>query len=483
MEEAVYARQSIEKLDSLSIESQIEQCRRYTQGEPQVFQDKGFSGKNTNRPAFQQLMDAVKAGQISKIYVYRLDRFSRSIVDFGQIWKILEDHNVQFQSVTEQFDTASPMGRAMLNIIMTFAQLERETTAERVRDNYNHRFSLGAWPGGPAPFGYRLTKITDSSGHTVSSLAPNEQAQVIETIFQAYSQEEASLGSVARLLNSSGIPGAKRETWDSVALSRILHSPIYVQAGEDVYWWYLSKGMQIVQPVEAFDGLHACNIMGRRDRSRGKYQDLKDQKLSIANHTGIVPTDLWLRCQEKLERNSQLCRDHAGKYSWLTGLMKCAVCGYAIKINYIGGKFYLICSGRSNVSVCHERIKVDLRELEEAIATQIQSMLQQCPAEDFYESDSPSSSEIQKIEQRIERLVQVLAESDSVSTSYILKEIERCHKEKEELIEKIQQERHRRIPIRLDFCSLTFDEKKAVAAEFIDRILLHNDNVTIKWRV
>ena len=93
-------------------------------------------------------MEAVEAGQVSKIIVYRLDRFSRSIADFSQIWTQLEQHNVEFQSVTENFDT-SPMGRAMLNIVLVFAQLERETTAERVRDNYQHRFGfrfLARWP-------------------------------------------------------------------------------------------------------------------------------------------------------------------------------------------------------------------------------------------------------------------------------------------------------------------------------------------------
>lgn len=84
-------------------------------------------------------MEAVEAGRVKKIVVYRLDRFSRSLADFSQIWELLRKNDVEFLSVNEQFDTSSPMGRAMLNIVMTFAQLERETTAERVRDNYHHR--------------------------------------------------------------------------------------------------------------------------------------------------------------------------------------------------------------------------------------------------------------------------------------------------------------------------------------------------------
>ena len=481
--EAIYARQSVDKLDSLSIESQIEQCKKFSSGDVEVYHDKGFSGKNTNRPAFQRLMEDVEAGEISKIYVYRLDRFSRSIADFGQVWKTLERCSVQFQSVTEQFDTSSPMGRAMLNIIMTFAQLERETTAERVRDNYRHRFSLGAWPGGPAPFGFSLTKVQDSSGRKVSALAANEQASIIRDIFSAYAEDGATLGSVAKLLNQKGIPAAKRKTWDNVALSRILHNPTYVRATEDVYWWYLSKGMSIQLPPEAFDGIHGCNIIGRRDRSRGKYQDLKDQLLTVSNHEGIIPTELWLRCQEKLEKNAQLHRANAGKYSWLTGLMKCKACGYAIKINRTDEKDYLVCSGRSNLSACSERIRVDLRELENAVAAQIQAMLCSCPAEEIYDDDSGTNQALLQMDQKINRLVSVMAESDDAPKAYILKEIQRLDREKTQLIQQLKSSHKRPTQVQLDWAKLSFDEKKHVASEFIDRILLHDDEATVIWKV
>ena len=164
--EAIYARQSVDKKDSLSVEGQIDLCRKFVGEEAVVYEDRGFSGKNIRRPAFLELMQAVESGQIQKICVYRLDRFSRSIADFSRIWETLEQNGVEFVSVTENFDTSSPMGRAMLNIVLVFAQLERETIAERVRDNYRHRFVLGAWPGGPAPYGFDLTKIDENGRRT-----------------------------------------------------------------------------------------------------------------------------------------------------------------------------------------------------------------------------------------------------------------------------------------------------------------------------
>ncbi len=308
--DAIYARQSIDKKGSLSIEGQIELCRKFTADDALVFSDKGFSGKNTKRPAFGELMEAVEAGRVKKIVVYRLDRFSRSLADFSQIWELLRKNDVEFLSVNEQFDTSSPMGRAMLNIVMTFAQLERETTAERVRDNYHHRVSLGAWPGGPAPYGYALSKA-ELDGRKVSSLIADENAKTVLHIFEEYVWSETSLRALAKALTEQGIHGPKREAWDNVTLSRILRNPVYAQADEAVYCYYLAQGIQIRQMPEVFDGVHGCLLIGKRDRSRGKYTKKDEQMLSLSTHEGIIPSSLWLRAQDKLSGQMQLPRANA----------------------------------------------------------------------------------------------------------------------------------------------------------------------------
>lgn len=483
--EAIYTRQSIDKKDSVSIETQIEYCRRYTDTEPEVFQDRGFSGKNTNRPAFHSLMDAVEAGTVSKIIVYRLDRFSRSITDFGQVWEILERHGVEFQSVTEQFDTSSPMGRAMLNIVLVFAQLERETIAERVKDNYQHRFALGAWPGGPAPYGYSLKKITDCEGRRVSSLEKNENASVVKRIFESYAQSDVSLRSIARSLNADHVPGPRRKVWDNVTLSRILHSPLYVQATEDVYWWYLSKGLQPKQEPAAFDGTHACNVIGKRDRSKGKYQDLDQQHFSLSNHQGFIPADLWLKCQLKLEQGKQVCANAPAKHSWLTGLLKCGNCGYAVKIvkDSQSGKFYLCCSGRSNMDICNQSIHIDIRELEAAISQELSRMLAECPPEEIYPVENETAKEVQRIEERIERLVTALSESSAVSVGYINTQIEKLHNQRKKLLENLEKNRVSAPQVHLDFENAAFEEKQLVAREFIEKILLRDDEADVIWKV
>lgn len=482
---AIYARQSLDKKDSLSIEGQVELCQRYAGGEACVFQDKGFSGKNTKRPAFLDLMDRVRAGEIKKILVYRLDRFSRSIADFSQIWTELEKYGVEFQSVTEQFDTSSPMGRAMLNIVMTFAQLERETTAERVKDNYLHRFGLGAWPGGPAPFGFDLVKIRDQEGRLVSSLKANEKAAVVQRIFEAYAAPRMSLRALAKELTEEGIHGPKRQQWDNVTLSRILHSPLYVQATEEVYWFYLAEGLTIVQPPEAFDGSHACNVIGRRNRSKGQYRGTGEQRLSLSNHEGFIDPKLWLSVQDKLDENKQINRQKAGTYTWLTGLLKCGKCHYALRVNYgkKEDKYYLLCSGRSNFGRCDASIKLNLRELEAMVEAELIKVLDQCPTEDVWPQDDSVMGDIQEIDQKIERLVSALAESSSIAVSYISKQIEKLHTEREQLLARVRDTGAFPDKAKLDFAAASFQEKSLIAKEFIDRILVEGDQINIIWKM
>ena len=155
--DAIYARQSVDKADSISIESQIDYCKYETRGNPHVvYADKGYSGKNTDRPQFQKMRKAIKKGEIKRVICYKLDRCSRSILDFAGLMQELEKNKVEFISCTEKFDTSTPMGRAMLNICIVFAQLERETIQQRVYDAYHSRNVKGFYMGGRVPFGYRL---------------------------------------------------------------------------------------------------------------------------------------------------------------------------------------------------------------------------------------------------------------------------------------------------------------------------------------
>ena len=483
--DAIYARQSVDKADSLSIQGQIDLCRRETSGECLVYQDRGYSGKNTNRPGFQRMMADVALGKISRIVVYRLDRFSRSIADFGRLWETLRRHGVEFLSIHETFDTSTPMGRAMLSIVMVFAQLERETTAQRVRDNYYQRLALGAWPGGPAPYGFSIGRLPGAGGKPIPTLIPNGQAPTVERIFAAYAQPGATLGSVARLLNSEGVPAPRRSVWDSVALSRLLHSPLYVMADEDIYLYYQGKGLVLSQGPEAFDGFHAGMIAGRRDRGGGAGPEPQAQHFSLANHGGLVPSSLWLSCQHKLDANRQLGGGGRGKHTFLSGLLKCGSCGYSVKVNRDGEKYYLLCSGRSNLGVCGQSIRVDLRCLEAAVAAELEPLLAQCPqAARQGPEDSAAKRGLAAIDRKIDRLMQALAQSSAVTMPYINRTIAALEEERRALLARQAQGAARRPSgRRIVFSALSFQQKKLAAATFIREIRLSGERAEVFWAI
>ena len=422
--DAVYARQSVEKKDSLSIAGQIDLCRRTAGGgELRVYKDAGYSGKNTERPAFQQLMKDIRADRIGTLYVYRLDRFSRSVADFGQLWEVLQEHHVEFVSVNENFDTKTPMGRAMLHIIMVFAQLERETTAERVRDNYYRRAALGAWPGGPAPYGFDNGRARGRDGSEVPSLIPNDKAEVVQRIFREYAAEGMSLGRLARKLTTEGIPAPKRATWDNVTLSRLLHNPAYVMADEQVRLHYLGQGVEVTSPPEAFDGVHGVLLVGKREANARKYTKTENHRASVLSSVGVVPSSLFLAVQAKLAHNRQVGNSGKGKHTWLSGLLKCAKCGYSLSVVVDKSYRYLACSGRYNMNHCDATIHVKLAELEAVVQTEIEKLLTQCPQEPVVPKPEEDSytQRLLELDRRAERLMDAFAESEDLPTSYLQK--------------------------------------------------------------
>lgn len=119
--DAIYGRQSVDRVDSISIESQIEHCQYETRGgKYKTFTGKGYSGKNTDRPQFQLMLETIRRGEVKRVIVYKLDRISRSILDFANMMNEFQSYGVEFVSWTEKFDTSTPMGQAMLNICIMF---------------------------------------------------------------------------------------------------------------------------------------------------------------------------------------------------------------------------------------------------------------------------------------------------------------------------------------------------------------------------
>ena len=162
---AIYARKSVYSDKSDSIKNQIRMCREYVKmkyddiSSVSEYCDEGLTGANTNRPELKRLMQDINDGLIDVLAVYQLDRLSRDVKDFSNIYGALAEHRVEFISVKENIDTSTPIGKAMMYITMVFAQLERESIAARVTDNMIGLAKKGFWTGGNPPYGYVREKI------------------------------------------------------------------------------------------------------------------------------------------------------------------------------------------------------------------------------------------------------------------------------------------------------------------------------------
>jgi site-specific DNA recombinase len=236
---AIYTRKSSEdglEQEFNSLHAQREACAAYIASQkhegwvmlPDPYDDGGLSGGSLERPALQQLLDDVRSGRVDQIVVYKIDRLTRSLADFAKIVDVLDAAGASFVSVTQSFNTATSMGRLTLNMLLSFAQFEREVTAERIRDKIAASKRKGLWMGGKVPLGY------DPDGRT---LKVNEtEAKTIRTLYDLYEdlgtvrqvKEEADrLGLRSRSRTSAnGVPSGG-STFDRGHIHHLLTNPIY----------------------------------------------------------------------------------------------------------------------------------------------------------------------------------------------------------------------------------------------------------------
>lgn len=480
--DAIYARQSIEKRDSISIESQIEMCKRAADPDAAVYRDAGYSGKNTQRPAFTQLMDDVCAGKIKRVFCYRLDRISRSVLDFSLLWQVFDANHVDFVSVTESFDTNSPMGRAMIMIIITFAQLERETIVSRYTTNRYARSNAGIWAGGRAPYGFEIQKV-DWNGKRQSVLKPiPEKLQIVQDLFTKYTSGTASLYSLSKELNLNST-----ERWDAITVRRILKNPVYACADVDVYSFYYGNA-EIINDVHEFDGSHAAYLVVKGGKSSAGHRTL-----SLAYHQGVVSSDVFITAQKMLSQNKQLKNGHRSSFTWLSGLLKCHKCGGRINVFQNKGLTYFQCYKRFHqAGSCDAKIHGNsLRYesyVEDAIQNRIDTIVKNNSTEDV-PNQQLNDMKIQLLEneRQINNLVEALKIGGAVAMRSIQNELQALEAEHERITNEItaMQPVHQ-VPNGLaviDFAKLDYDSKRDVARMMIDKILVGDDSpIQIIWK-
>ena len=242
---AIYARKSRFTGKGESIGNQVDECKEYlkttiySEYEVKVYEDEGKTGANLNRPKFQEMMGDVRSNKIKMIVCYRLDRLSRSVSDFTNLYNELQSLNVEFCSVRDKFDTTTPMGKAMMYISSVFAQLERDVITERIKDNMANLAKTGRWLGGNTPLGYKSKKVEkiDIEGKKRSLFmleAIEEEKDIVVLIFSKYRECKSLTGVVTYLINNH-IKTKRNNNLTRFAVKMILENPVHAIADKDMY--------------------------------------------------------------------------------------------------------------------------------------------------------------------------------------------------------------------------------------------------------
>jgi len=302
---AIYTRKSTtEGLDSdfSTLDAQREAAEFYIQAHahenwtilPTRYDDGGFTGANIERPALQRLLEDLEKGELDIVVVYKVDRLSRSLIDFACLLERFEKKSIGFVSVTQNFDTSTSMGRLVLNLLLSFAQFEREMIAERTRDKIQAARRRGKWTGGQVSLGYRIEP--EQRG---LAIVPKE-AEVVRTIFDLYLQTH-SIGFVTDRLNELRITTKRHvskktgrvrggRAWNKSGVYQILRNPLYI----------------------------------------GKVRT-GDGELHEGEHDPIVSTEAFEKVAESMSQRStgRIRRSRKSEYI-LTGLLRCGPCDAAM---------------------------------------------------------------------------------------------------------------------------------------------------------
>ena len=240
----------------------------------EIFEDAGYSAKNVERPAYQQMMSRIRTGEFTHVLVWKIDRISRNLMDFTSMYNELKLLGCVFVSKNEQFDTSTAIGEAVMKIIVVFAELERKMTSERVTAVMISRASEGKWNGGRIPYGY------DYDPETRLFCVNDSEAGIIHMIYDKY-EESRSLIQVTRLLNGLGYRTRSGKEWTPTTVAKMLNNPFYL-------------------------GMYRYNVFNEKltGNSSTKHKKSEDEWVMVEDHhPAIVERERFMRVQEVLMKN------------------------------------------------------------------------------------------------------------------------------------------------------------------------------------
>lgn len=496
--DAIYARQSV---DSISVESQVEFCKKEVIGEKiKIYTDKGYSGKNVDRPAFQELMRDVDNGKIGRVIVYRLDRISRSVLDFANVIDAFQKHGVEFVSTMEKFDTGTPIGKAMLMIVMIFAQLERETIQQRVIDAYSSRSKRGFYMGGRVPFGFAL-KNTVIDGIRTKMYDPIEsETKIVKMIFELYSDPQTSFGDVVRFLLENGMNKRNGKPFNRSSIRDVVINPAYVKADYKLYEFFKSQGTNIANLPEDFIGTNGAYLYSGDNKKR-KTISLEGHTLVIAPHDGLVDSDTWIKCRSKCLNNQSVAKPVKAKATWLAGKIKCGYCGYALIAKKYNCKTkapnrYYLCNNKYNSGHCNfSTLNADV--VDSIVFEEMKKKLDEFKVLSKHEQDGCNiqvvkiKGRIEAIEKEMSSLLDKVTSANETVMHYINGRISELDPEKKELKLQIEQLRKNRKDENIGAISgylehwdeMLISDKITVVDCLIERIYASKEKIEIKWKI
>lgn len=323
---AIYTRKSVYKEYSESIDTQIELCKNYFRNEGNeydVFIDEGFSGGNTKRPSFLNMMDLIRLGKFDVVAIYKIDRISRNIVDFFKIYEELEKYNVKLVSITENFDTTTPIGKMMMIMLSAFADMERENIRQRVKDNMIALAKKGCFTGGFVPFGCEVEK---KEGKSYLKIVDTD---ILQLMFTKY-LELGTLYATQKYLLDNNIKTVTARS----SLRDILRNPVYCKSSEEVSR-YLEDKYEVVGKAN-----------GKGYITYGKTKGYP--MLIVGKHKACIDADLFLKANMLMDKNREDTSKKKSKVYWLSGVLRCAYCGSRYTIANSDRNSYYVCTHRIN---------------------------------------------------------------------------------------------------------------------------------------
>jgi DNA invertase Pin-like site-specific DNA recombinase len=417
------------------------------------------------------MMDDIGKNSIDTIVVYRLDRISRNVGDFAKLIDSLQHRGVSFISIKEQFDTSVPMGRAMMYVSSVFSQLERETTAERIRDNLHELAKSGRWLGGVPPTGYKSQctekrNIDGKSKKVYSLIAIPEEINTVKIIYNTF-LETGSLTQVETFLLQNSIKTKNNLEFSRFTIRAILKNPVYAISDSKLYEYLAGIGTGIFSEKDEFDGEHGIIAYNKSDQKKGRANIINDPSkwiVAVGKHKGVIDSDTWIKVQYMLDRNKTSTRNKSkNSPALLSGILRCSVCGDYMRPKLTGKfsenndrKFTYMCSlkERSRKSLCDVK-NCDGNYLDNAIESYLKTLsgdkltlISQLQARRKYLSgdDISRDNEIAKLRKVIETneksINSIISSfcSDKIgnfSREYAEKNIEELHLKNKELENKI----------------------------------------------